>query len=229
MRSRRRKYSTTSSNTTVGSKSSRAATSISVARRRAASRTPARRTRASTGSIPTPSCPTRWRRSKAWKFSTAPQARSTALVSGRNFQLHLETGDRRAARRGDAGLRRQRLAHRTCRGQRRLADGAIGYRLNALTENGQSYVVGSDVKRDLVSGNFDFHLDPPHKAGAQRLLLSRRRAGVPAAFVYGASPGKATVRARSDRQSARRARSNQARLWGDRRARRCRPPSLTPS
>lgn len=72
----------------------------------------------------------------------------------------------------------------------RLADGAIGYRLNALTENGQSYVVGSDVKRDLVSGNFDFHLGPHTKLELNAYYYLDDELGFPAAFVYGASPGK---------------------------------------
>lgn len=71
-----------------------------------------------------------------------------------------------------------------------VADGAVGYRINALNGQGQSYVAGSNIERDLVSGNFDVRLNDHTKLEVNAYYYEDKELGLPSAFVYGANPGK---------------------------------------
>ncbi len=66
--------------------------------------------------------------------------------------------------------------------------GAFGYRINALHADGASYVAGSSVKRQLLTGNFDFHLSGSTKVELNAYNYVDNEKGFPSAFVYGANP-----------------------------------------
>ena len=55
---------------------------------------------------------------------------------------------------------------------------------------GQSYVAGSNIERDLVSGNFDVRLNDHTKLEVNAYSYEDKELGLPSAFVYGANPGK---------------------------------------
>ncbi len=71
-------------------------------------------------------------------------------------------------------------------------DGDVfGYRINALHASGESYVAGSNIERQLLSGNFDLRLSPSTKLELNAFTYVDNEEGLPAGFVYGANPGLA--------------------------------------
>lgn len=70
------------------------------------------------------------------------------------------------------------------------SDGRLGYRLNALHGQGQSYVAGSDTNRTLASGFFDFRVDENTTVEAYVSYYETKATGLPGSIVYdGASSG----------------------------------------
>lgn len=70
------------------------------------------------------------------------------------------------------------------------ADGKVGYRLNLLQSNGQSYVKESNIDRTLGSALLDFHLDSSTTLETYYGHYSTSAMGLPGAIVYdGASTG----------------------------------------
>jgi iron complex outermembrane receptor protein len=63
--------------------------------------------------------------------------------------------------------------------------GPLGYRLNAVHTEGESYVSTSRLYRELVSGDFDVHLTDDTKLELNNSYYQMHETGFPAALVYG--------------------------------------------
>ncbi len=73
------------------------------------------------------------------------------------------------------------------------ADGKVGYRLNVVQSNGQSYAPGSNTDRTLGSVLFDFHPDDKTTIETYYSHYATDATGLPGEVVYdGASVGKGT-------------------------------------
>ena len=73
------------------------------------------------------------------------------------------------------------------------ADGKVGYRLNVVQSNGQSYVAGSNTDRTLGSVLFDFHPDDKTTIETYYSHYATDATGLPGEVVYdGESVGKGT-------------------------------------
>lgn len=73
----------------------------------------------------------------------------------------------------------------------RSPDGKVGYRINAVHGNGESYVPGSHENRTLASGAFDFHLDDRTVIETNVSHYETSINGLPGSIVY--DSGKSTV------------------------------------
>ncbi|QDH14401.1 TonB-dependent siderophore receptor [Formicincola oecophyllae] len=62
--------------------------------------------------------------------------------------------------------------------------GPVGARLNLLNQNGQSYVGGSSLRRDMVSGDFDIHLGRDTTLYVDGSAYSNAWRGLPGAFTF---------------------------------------------
>lgn len=62
--------------------------------------------------------------------------------------------------------------------------GWFGYRLNLLNQQGTSFVQGSHLRRDLVSGDFDIHLSPKTVIQIDASQYSFAERGYPGQFSY---------------------------------------------
>ncbi|HEV7816758.1 MAG TPA: TonB-dependent siderophore receptor, partial [Janthinobacterium sp.] len=72
----------------------------------------------------------------------------------------------------------------------RLGDnGQVGYRLNAVHGEGESYVSGSHVNRNLAAGDFDFHLDQQTVIEADLSHYRTNITGLPGSIVYDTNKG----------------------------------------
>ncbi|HEY1942989.1 MAG TPA: TonB-dependent receptor [Roseiarcus sp.] len=69
--------------------------------------------------------------------------------------------------------------------------GGVGYRLNVVHGQGESYVDGSQANRTLFSSNFDFHLDDKTVVEADYSHYQAQAYGLPGSIVY--DSGKSTV------------------------------------
>jgi len=63
-------------------------------------------------------------------------------------------------------------------------DGWFGYRLNLLNQQGTSYVEGSHLRRDLVSGDFDIHLSRNTVIQIDASQYSYAARGLPGQFAF---------------------------------------------
>ncbi|GAN54045.1 ferric siderophore receptor [Tanticharoenia sakaeratensis NBRC 103193] len=64
-------------------------------------------------------------------------------------------------------------------------NGWFGYRLNLLNQQGMSYVEGSHIRRNLVSGDFDIHLSPNTVIQIDASQYSYAERGFAGQFSYG--------------------------------------------
>jgi iron complex outermembrane receptor protein len=64
-------------------------------------------------------------------------------------------------------------------------DGQIGYRLNAVHGEGESFVQGSNVNRNLLSAGFDFHLSPQTVIETNFSYYDTDITGLPGQFNFG--------------------------------------------
>ncbi|AOX21003.1 TonB-dependent receptor [Kozakia baliensis] len=62
--------------------------------------------------------------------------------------------------------------------------GWFGYRLNLLNQQGESFVAGSHLRRDMVSGDFDIHLSPQTVIQIDASQYSFAERGYPGQFTY---------------------------------------------
>lgn len=69
---------------------------------------------------------------------------------------------------------------------------AIGYRLNAVHGQGESWVAGSNTDRNLVSGDFDFRVDAHTKIEADFSHYRTAATGLPGSIVYDTNKGANT-------------------------------------
>ncbi|MBS1081052.1 TonB-dependent receptor [Gluconobacter kondonii] len=60
----------------------------------------------------------------------------------------------------------------------------FGYRLNLLNQNGEGYVEGSHLRRDLVSGDFDIHLSDKTVIQIDASQYTYAERGYPGGFAY---------------------------------------------
>lgn len=74
----------------------------------------------------------------------------------------------------------------------RTPNGAIGYRINAVHGRGESYVEGSHVNRNLVSGDFDFHVSDKTVVQADFSHYRTTATGLPGSIVYDTNKGSNT-------------------------------------
>lgn len=63
-------------------------------------------------------------------------------------------------------------------------NGAIGYRINLLTEEGEGFVEGSELDRELASGSFDIHLTESTKVELNASHYKFDKFGYPGGFTY---------------------------------------------
>lgn len=70
--------------------------------------------------------------------------------------------------------------------------GMIGYRINAVHGQGESYVSGSHVNRNLVAGDFDIHVDPATVIEADLSHYRTDATGLPGSIVYDTNKGANT-------------------------------------
>jgi iron complex outermembrane receptor protein len=77
-------------------------------------------------------------------------------------------------------------------------DHDYGYRINLMHGNGESYVKGSNVQRDLIAGDFDIRLDPQTVVQLDGTYYVDNPEGFPAAVVYGTTAANAQVPAPID-------------------------------
>ncbi|MGH8279683.1 MAG: TonB-dependent receptor [Gammaproteobacteria bacterium] len=70
-------------------------------------------------------------------------------------------------------------------GGRAGADDRIGYRLNLVHGEGQSFVSGSRVNRSLASGGFDYHFDDRTTLQTNVMHYASDVTGLPGSIVYG--------------------------------------------
>ena len=68
-------------------------------------------------------------------------------------------------------------------------DGMVGYRINAVHGQGESYVDGSHVNRNLVAGDFDIHVDPATVVEADFSHYRTDATGLPGSIVYDTNKG----------------------------------------
>jgi iron complex outermembrane receptor protein len=71
-------------------------------------------------------------------------------------------------------------------------NGVISYRINAVHGQGESYVEGSHVKRNLVSGDFDIHVDPKTVIELDFSHYHTAATGLPGSIVYDTNKGANT-------------------------------------
>lgn len=63
-------------------------------------------------------------------------------------------------------------------------NGQVGYRLNAVHGEGESYVAGSNTNRTLLSGDFDFHIDSQTVIETDLSHYETNITGLPGSIVY---------------------------------------------
>ncbi|WP_246091477.1 TonB-dependent receptor [Swingsia samuiensis] len=63
----------------------------------------------------------------------------------------------------------------------------FGYRLNLLNQKGESYVSNSHLRRNLISGDFDIHIDPKTVIQIDASQYNFVERGYPGQFTYNAS------------------------------------------
>jgi iron complex outermembrane receptor protein len=71
-------------------------------------------------------------------------------------------------------------------------NGAIGYRINAVHGEGESYVSGSNTDRNLISADFDFHIDNQTVIEADYSHYRTEATGLPGSIVYNTNKGANT-------------------------------------
>ncbi|MFM0147327.1 TonB-dependent receptor [Paraburkholderia sp. RL18-085-BIA-A] len=71
-------------------------------------------------------------------------------------------------------------------------DGAIGYRFNLVHGEGEDYTTDSNVNRTLISGDFDFHIDPKTVVELDLSHYETDTTGLPGGIIYG-SKGTSTM------------------------------------
>jgi iron complex outermembrane receptor protein len=72
------------------------------------------------------------------------------------------------------------------------SDGAVGYRINLVHGQGESYVSGSDTHRNLASADFDFHVDKQTVIEADVSHYQTAAYGLPGSIVYDTNKGTNT-------------------------------------
>lgn len=71
-------------------------------------------------------------------------------------------------------------------------NGIIGYRVNAVHGQGESWVAGSNTDRNLVSGDFDVRIDPQTRVEADFSHYRTAATGLPGSIVYDTNKGANT-------------------------------------
>lgn len=72
-------------------------------------------------------------------------------------------------------------------------DGQYGYRINALHADGENYVKGSNIDRDILSGDFDIRLGDNTLLMLDSTYYVDNPSGFPDSFVYGTNSANAKL------------------------------------